>query len=244
MIETLPVAIFGVFVASVLRGFTGFGFGLAAVPLLSLALPPAKVVPLVVVLQVIVGVAGVRQAAPLCDWRAVRGLSPGLILGIPVGVAVLTAFRPNPVRLVIGCVILASVLLLWRGLRLPPRPSSVLTIGVGLVAGVMSGLASMGGPPIVVYLLALSHRAATVRATSIIYFMIASMVAVLLMGLKGLIDGEILVWSIASMPVLWVGNHVGAWGFQRSQPHHHRLTALLTLSMLAVLLIARAVGDW
>ena len=48
MIETVPVAIFGVFVASVLRGFTGFGFGLAAVPLLSLALPPAKVVPLVV----------------------------------------------------------------------------------------------------------------------------------------------------------------------------------------------------
>jgi uncharacterized protein len=44
--------------------------------------------------------------------------------------------------------------------------------------------------------------------------------------------------------VLWVGNHVGAWGFQRSQPHHHRLTALLTLSILAVLLIARAVGDW
>jgi uncharacterized membrane protein YfcA len=141
-------------------------------------------------------------------------------------------------------VILASVLLLWRGLRLPPSPSRVLTIGVGLVAGVMSGLASMGGPPIVVYLLALSHRAAVVRATSIIYFMLASMLAVLLMGLKGLIDGEILVWSIASMPVLWAGNHVGTWGFQRSRPHHHRLTALLTLSILAVLLIARAVGDW
>ena len=62
MIETLLIAMFGVFAASVLRGFTGFGFGLAAVPLLSLALPPAKVVPFVVVLQVIVGVAGLRQA--------------------------------------------------------------------------------------------------------------------------------------------------------------------------------------
>jgi uncharacterized membrane protein YfcA len=108
----------------------------------------------------------------------------------------------------------------------------------------MSGLASMGGPPIVVYLLALSHRAATVRATSIIYFMLASMVAVLLMGLKGLIDREVLLWSIASMPVLWAGNHVGGWGFQRSQPHHHRIAALLMLTVLAVLLIARAVGNW
>ena len=41
----LPMA--GVFAAAVLRGFTGFGFGLAAVPLLSLTLSPTTVVPLV-----------------------------------------------------------------------------------------------------------------------------------------------------------------------------------------------------
>ena len=131
MAETLLTAVFGVFAASLLRGFTGFGFGIAAVPLLSLALPPAKVVPFVVVLQVIVGVGGLRQAWPLCDWRAVGRLSPGLVLGIPIGLAVLTAFRADPVRLAIGCAILGSVLLLWRGLRLPPAPSRVLTFAVG-----------------------------------------------------------------------------------------------------------------
>ena len=67
MVETLLIAVFGVFAAALLRGFTGFGFGLAAVPLLSLALPPAKVVPFVVTLQVIVGVSGLRQASRLCD---------------------------------------------------------------------------------------------------------------------------------------------------------------------------------
>ena len=45
MAETLIIAVFGVFAASLLRGFTGFGFGIAAVPLLSLALPPTKAVP-------------------------------------------------------------------------------------------------------------------------------------------------------------------------------------------------------
>ena len=43
MAITLLIALLGVFAASVLRGFTGFGFGLAAVPLLSLVLPPAQV---------------------------------------------------------------------------------------------------------------------------------------------------------------------------------------------------------
>ncbi len=37
----LVIVLFGVLVASLLRGLTGFGFGLAAVPLLSLALPPS-----------------------------------------------------------------------------------------------------------------------------------------------------------------------------------------------------------
>jgi uncharacterized protein len=242
MTETLFIAVFGVFAASLLRGFTGFGFGIAAVPLLSLALPPAKVVPFVVVLQVIVGVAGLRQSWSLCDWRAVVGLSPGLVLGIPIGLAVLTTFGADPVRLAIGCVILGSVLLLWRGLRLPPRPSRAIAWGVGLIAGVMSGLASMGGPPIVVYLLALAHEAAVVRASSIVYFMLSAMVSLLLMSLHGLIDREILSWSIASVPLLMAGTHVGSWGFRRSRPQHHRLTAMVLLSVLAVLLIARGLG--
>ena len=244
MVETLLIAVFGVFAAALLRGFTGFGFGLAAVPLLSLVLPPAKVVPFVVTLQVINGVSGLRQASLLCDWRAVRGLSPGLVLGMPIGIAVLTAFRANSVRLAIGGVILASVVLLWRGLRLPPHPSWLLTAAVGLAAGIMSGLASMGGPPIVVYLMALSHRAAVVRASSIVYFMLAATMSLLLMVWKGLIDREILLWSLASVPVLIAGNYAGNWGFSRSAPHHHRITALVTLSMLALLLIAKGLGAW
>lgn len=244
MVETLLITVFGVFAAALLRGFTGFGFGLAAVPLLSLELPPAKVVPFVVTLQVIVGVGGLRHAWRLCDWRAVRGLSPGLVAGIPIGVAVLIAFGANPVRLAIGGVILASVLLLWRGFRLPPVPSRVLTAAIGLLAGVMSGLASMGGPPIVVYLMALSHRAAVVRASSIVYFMLSAALSLLLMIWQGLIDREVLLWSLASVPVLIGGTYAGNWGFNNSAPHHHRITALLTLSVLSVLLIARGLGVW
>jgi uncharacterized membrane protein YfcA len=125
-----------------------------------------------------------------------------------------------------------------------PRPSRALAFAVGLVAGVMSGLASMGGPPIVVYLLALSHEAAVVRASSIVYFMLAAMLSLLLMSLHGLIDREILLWSVASVPLLLAGNHAGNWGFRRSRPHHHRLTAMVLLSVLAVLLIARGLGGW
>jgi uncharacterized protein len=236
------MAVLGVFAASVLRGFTGFGFGLAAVPLLTLALPPARVVPFVTVLQVLVGTAGLRAAWRIADWRAVLGLGPGLVLGVPVGLAVLTELPPNHVRLVIGLLIALSVMVLWLRLRLPPRPSRGATLAAGLVSGVMGGLASMGGPPVVVYLLALSDDASVVRATSIVYFLLASMVTTVPMALRGLVDREVLLWSAASIPVLLAGSALGNWAFGRAPPRYHRLTSLVVLSLLAVALIGRSLA--
>jgi uncharacterized membrane protein YfcA len=240
MIYSLIVTITGVFAAAVLRGFTGFGFGLAAVPLLSLALPPAEVVPLVVTLQVVIGVAGLRAAAATCDWRAVWLLSPGLIIGVPIGLLILTALPANPVRLAIGAVIAFSVWLIKRGIRLPPNPSRLISFAVGLVSGIVSGLASMGGPPVVVYLLALGHTAARMRATAIVYFMLSGLVSFVPMAVRGMITREILIWAAASFPVLFGGSRVGTWAFARARPRHHRMVALATLSALAVLLIGRA----
>ena len=242
MVLTLFIVLAGVFVAAVLRGFTGFGFGLAAVPLLSLALLPAQVVPFVVMLQVVVGASGVRRAWHQTDWRAIRGLAPGVLIGIPLGLAILTAFQPNTVRLTIGLIIAASVVLLWRGARLPPHPSRILTMAVGLLSGVISGLASMGGPSVVVYLLALGHGAAAVRATSIIYFMLSGTISAVAMGWRGLIDREVLLWALAAVPASYAGNWVGTWAFHRAKPHHHRLTALTVLSVLAAVLIVRALA--
>jgi uncharacterized protein len=240
MISSLIVTVTGVFAAAILRGFTGFGFGIAAVPLLSLALPPAEVVPLVVTLQVVIGVAGLRAAAAACDWRAVWLLSPGLIIGVPIGLLVLTTLPANPVRLVIGAIIAFSVWLIHRGVRLPPNPSRLISLGVGTISGVVSGLASMGGPPVVVYLLALGHSAARMRATAIVYFMLSGCVSFIPMAARGMITRDVLIWTVASVPALFGGSLIGTWGFVRAKPRHHRTVALVSLSALAVLLIGRA----
>jgi uncharacterized membrane protein YfcA len=242
MVFTFLTALTGIFLASVLRGFTGFGFGLAAVPLLSLVLPPAQVAPFVVLLQVIVGAGGLRAAMHQTDWRSIRGLVPGVLVGIPLGLLILTAFLPNTVRLAIGLIIAASVVLLWRGARLPPRPSGVVTMAVGMLSGVISGLASMGGPPVVVYLIAVGNGAAAVRATSIVYFMLSGLTSAAAMAYRGMIDQEILLWTLAAIPAAYGGNWIGTWAFHKAKPHHHRMTALIVLSMLAAVLIVRSLA--
>lgn len=241
MIYSLIVTSAGVLIASVLRGFTGFGFGLAAVPILSLALPPTQVVPLVVALQVAIGILGVRKAVGECDWRSVGMLSPGLLTGIPLGLAILTTLPSDPVRLVIGIMIAVSVWVLSRGIQLPANPSWSISFGTGLTSGVISGLASMGGPPVIVYFLALGHSAARMRATSIVYFLLTGVVSFVMMSFRGLITREILTWTIAAVPIMAAGSYVGTWLFHRAKPRHHRLVALGTLSVLSVLLIIRAI---
>jgi uncharacterized protein len=231
----------GVTLAALLRGFTGFGFGLAAVPLLSVALPPAQVVPLVVTLQVIVGLGGIGDARRACDWHAVGLLSPGLIIGVPIGLLLLTKMQPDAVRLAIGVIIAFSVVLLYRGARLPSNPSRWLTGAVGVVSGVINGLASMGGPPVIVYLMALGHQAYRVRATAIIYFMISGCVTLAPMLARGLITQQILAWTAASLPALVGGSWLGTRAFHHAKPRHHRLTALITLTLLAALLIGRVI---
>ena len=41
--------------------------------------------------------------------------------------------------------------------------------------------------------------------------MLAATMSLLLMVWKGLIDREILLWSLASVPVLIAGNYAGNW---------------------------------
>ncbi|HTC08195.1 MAG TPA: hypothetical protein VK726_05405 [Acetobacteraceae bacterium] len=69
---SLPFVVLSAFCAALLRGFTEFGFAIAAVPLLSLGLPPAQVVPLSALLQILASLIDLRTT----DWRSLAWLSP------------------------------------------------------------------------------------------------------------------------------------------------------------------------
>ena len=242
MFVTLLFVVFSALLAAVLRGFTGFGFAIAAVPLLSLVLPPTRVVPLAVVLQVLASLFDLRAASRLTDWRSMLWLSPGMVVGTPLGLLLLTRLSANAARLTIGLLILASAVLLGRGLRLPARPASWMVGLVGVVSGVMNGVAAMSGPPVVAYLMALPHGATVVRATSLVFFTFTAIVAMVPMAVAGLIDLQMLLFALLSWPALLLGTQLGAWAFHRARPHYHRRISLTILSVLAMVLIARAFG--
>ena len=72
-----------VFLAGLLRGFTGFGFALAAIPILTLFLPPGAIVPAVSVVALLAGVELLPKAWPAANFRAIRRLLLGALAGTP-----------------------------------------------------------------------------------------------------------------------------------------------------------------
>ena len=74
-----------VLAAGFMRGFTGFGFAMAAVPLLALVIAPVRAVPFVILLQLLAGLWDWREARRHAHWRSLPWLMAGALVGTPLG---------------------------------------------------------------------------------------------------------------------------------------------------------------
>lgn len=230
----------GIFAAGFLRGFTGFGLALAAVPILALVLPPQLVVPIIVTLQLLSGAIDIPLAWRAADWRSLPWLAAGMVICTPLGLLALSFMSADVARLVLGGLILGSVAMLARGARLPAHPRLWITLLVGAISGVMNGLAAMAGPPAVVYFLAQARTPQVIRATTISYFVLTAIAAIIPMAWRGLATWETTIWGLVSLPALLAGQWLGTMGFRRVSPTTQWRVALLTLTALATLLSSRA----
>ncbi|MGH8707328.1 MAG: TSUP family transporter, partial [Burkholderiales bacterium] len=74
-----------VFAAYVLRGATGFGAGVVAIPLLALVMPLTVVIPVITTLGIVASLGQSVQEFRHVDWRALRGLALPSALGMGIG---------------------------------------------------------------------------------------------------------------------------------------------------------------
>ena len=82
-LASLIVTIIAVFIAGVIRGYSGFGFAMVAVTSISLVIPPARVVPLVLILEIMSSISLVPQVWRDIDWYSLRWLLGGaIVLGL------------------------------------------------------------------------------------------------------------------------------------------------------------------
>lgn len=203
------------FVSSALQSIIGFAFNLLAVPLLlwsgfSLAQAVALTsVPILV--QVSIATWKLRGEVV---WREVFPAAMIRYLTLPVGISLLywvNGFEPSRVKQIVGLILLI-ILLIQRFARVVPKER--LSFGWDLLAfslsGVMLGMLAMGGPPVVLWLMAHDWSAMRTRAFMAALFLLAAPVQVGLLWWKlGEEVAYAFAWGLGMIPLVVAGSLLG-----------------------------------
>ncbi|MEM7142636.1 MAG: sulfite exporter TauE/SafE family protein [Actinomycetota bacterium] len=235
--DAIALACGVVLLGALVRGFTGFGASLIWISGLTFVMDPDEAVPIIFCLEVIVS----AQLLPSCrtevEWAAIRYLVAGVVIGMPIGAAVLLAVEPEPMSIVVAVVVLVSVIALATDTALPLGRGRAGTAGTGVVSGALNGAAASGGPPVIVYFMHAADGMAVSRASLIAFFGITDIIGIGIVAATGLLDGTALVRSLVFAPVMMIGAAIGARGFGFAKEETVRRAALLLLAALAVVMI-------
>ena len=193
-----------IFVATVFRSAFGFGESLIAVPLLTLLMPLNVAVPLSVLASVTIAGFVVVQDHKKIHLKSAGGLIIYALLGIPIGLWLLVHVPEQPVKLLLGVVIIvfAVYLLSGRQLKELKQDNQWWLLGCGLLSGVLGGAYGINGPPLVIYGAKRRWTAQHFRATLQAYFLIASLTGVAGYWFSGLLNPMLLGYYLWSLPLL------------------------------------------
>jgi uncharacterized membrane protein YfcA len=193
-----------VFIATLIRSAFGFGEALVAVPLLAFFIPLKIATPLAVLISITIAGIVVVQ-----DWKKIHLRSTGWlvlssVIGIPLGLLLLTSTQQRTVKSALGAVIVAfSVYSLIGRAPLELREESRgWLLACGFCAGVLGGAYGMNGPPLVIYGTMRRWSAQHFRATLQAYFLPASMIGMAGYWLAGLWVPAVTHYYLLSLPVM------------------------------------------
>jgi uncharacterized membrane protein YfcA len=200
-----------VFMATLIRSAFGFGEGLIAVPLFAFFIPLEVAAPLVVLVSITI--AGIVVAQ---DWKNIHLRSAGwlvlsTLLGIPLGLLLLTSSHQRAVKGGLGVILIAFSVYSLIG-RTPlelKRDSRAWLLVCGFCAGVMGGAYGMNGPPLVIYGAMRRWSAQHFRATLQGYFLPASIIGMGGYWLAGLWVPAVTHYYLVSLPVTLVAIFLG-----------------------------------
>ncbi|MFM1813933.1 MAG: hypothetical protein RLZ98_628 [Pseudomonadota bacterium] len=220
--------------AGLSRGFSGFGGALVLVPPLAAIHGPIVAAPAFLISDAIMSLPMVHNAVRKCVWPDLKWIVAGAIVGLPLGVQLLTTTDPTLIRWVVSAFILLSLALLASGWRYtgPPRPG--ITFAVGTVSGTLSGMATIGGPPVIVYMLGGTRPVEIIRANIFTYFAAMTVVTLTLFVFRGLYTGEVLGLFLIIAPSYALGLTIGARLFPFASQATFRLIAYVLIALSAV----------
>lgn len=227
------------------KGVIGLGLPLISVPLLAYLMPvPAAISVLAAPVLVANTYQALKGGLLLGALRRFWPLLVSLTLGVALGAQLLIALEERTLYLVLGVmvVLLALVNLFGPNLSLDPAYERPAGFAVGLGSGVLGGVSSFLGPPVVLYLVSLHLTKDLFVVAIALVFLLGGLPLYGTLAWSGMLGwDEALLSLFAVLPVM-----LGLFGGQQlrrivPQRRFHQLV-LLVLVVVGISLVRRGLA--
>jgi uncharacterized membrane protein YfcA len=237
--EVLAVAFAIAVAAGAVRGITGFGGAMVMTPPLAWLHGPAFAVPIALLLESVVASPMLLQTRREVRWRVIGPILSTACAAAPLGAWVLVVADADTLRRAIAAIVVVFGLLLLRGWRYAGHPRLATSLAVGALSGTMAGATSVGGPPVILYLLSGPDRIATTRANLTLYVAATSLVGMAALWAAGVFTAQTAIAGLLLAPGYYVGLIAGGRLFARfSDTRFRQFTLVLLIAVSAGILIA------
>ena len=164
-------------------------------------------------------------------------LLPGVIIGVIVGVQIISGFSPRQLNFAIGAIAISFVLFQLAKEKIYRaegafRPNFLLGVPFGLASGVTSTIAHGAGPLVTMFLVPQRLPKEIFVGTNVLIFTYINWIKVPFFVGNGIITRETLLAGLRFFPLIPLGVWLGVW-LNRKMPEGFFRNAVYALTFLA-----------
>jgi hypothetical protein len=231
--------LFIVFIASIIRGFNGFGFSATCISGFSFIIPAIQIVPIILILEVFISIFMIPYIWNKIDWNFVFKLLIGIAIGSPIGLYLLKYLSPETTHLYVCLIIIFFSILLMKGYVNKQINNNQSKIFTGIISGTLNGLTTLGGMPVALFLLVTSIQPAVIRGSLAALFFLTDIYAFILSYFGGIVDMTTIYRTLPLILVLPLGVFIGNKFFIKSKEKLYRKVVFYFLIIISIFGILR-----
>ena len=236
--------IFTVFIASIVRGFNGFGFSATCISGFSFIMPAIEIVPIILILEVMISIFMIPYIRNKIDWNFVIKILIGIIIGSPIGLFLLKYLPSELTHLLICIIIIFFSILLMNGYSNTKINNNYAKISTGFIAGTINGFSLLGGMPVALFLLVTKIKPAIIRGSLAALFFLTDTYAFVLSFFGGIVDMTTIYRTLPLIVILPIGVFIGDKFFVKSKEETYRKVVFYFLIFISIFGIFRVASNF
>ena len=220
------------FAGGLMLGYTGWGGAMVSMPFLTILYGPVEALVIMIIGALLVTAYLFPTAARIADWRRMTPILIAMAVCVPIGNLLLFALEPNLIRRIIGWLIVGASILILSGWRYSGPQGAGASATTGAISGLINGFVGLGGPPLVIYMLALKLPAAVQRSNALVFMAITSALVLGSTFVGGGVTLENSFLGVLTAPFMIVGGWLGARLFLKLPAEIFKKFSLVALIVL------------